>query len=355
MTKAKRLLCGGLTVLLCLIAVLGLLPISVMATGSCSLLINSKDDSKPIGGVFFHVYRVADVIYHDDVNYHDFTLSDKFSESSVAIGPQMTNAEWSNAAVWLAAYVMRNKISADYEGSADFNGRVYFGNMDPGVYLVTGDSLTVNDMVYTPQTFCVVLPDKNAVGDNVTANVKFSKYLTPQYGSLMVKKTVTGSGDTEREWTFRITLNTLLNGQYGDLYFTNGIAECKLKHGGVALATGLPAGTAYMAEELEANKDGYTTMSSGDMGFILANATVTVEFVNDIPFDPDDEVPSDDAPPESGDEVDEVDVVDDAPPVLDVNPNTGDFSNNNSLFCFIAIATGIICIVIWICKTRRKV
>ncbi|WP_158099075.1 Cna B-type domain-containing protein [Flavonifractor sp. An100] len=101
-------------------------------------------------------------------------------------------------------------------------------------------------------------------------------------GGLTVTKTVTGSGDKNKEFHFTVTLNDkTVNGTYGGMTFTNGVADFTLKHNESKTATGLPAGITYTVAEAEANQDGYTTTASGASGTTPAGGTAKAEFVND--------------------------------------------------------------------------
>ncbi len=91
-----------------------------------------------------------------------------------------------------------------------------------------------------------------------TAEVEVTN--TRKSGDLEVKKTVVGVGaDTTKGFNFTVTLDEPLNGTYGEMTFTNGVAEFTLKGGESATATGLPAGITYTVTEAEANKDNYET------------------------------------------------------------------------------------------------
>ena len=101
-----------------------------------------------------------------------------------------------------------------------------------------------------------------------------------QYGSLTVSKEVTGSGDKEKVFTFKVTLQgtTALNGTYGDMEFVDNVATFTLKHGESKSAAGLPEGTAYTVEE--SGNEGYTVTKTGDVGTIAGGETAVVKFVN---------------------------------------------------------------------------
>ncbi len=115
------------------------------------------------------------------------------------------------------------------------------------------------------------------------AEAKFANYkdTTTKKGNLTVTKTVTGEGDTSKEWHFRVELSDkTVNGKYGEMEFTNGVATFTLKHGQSLTATGLPAGITYTVTETEANQDGYITTPSGESGTIPENDTARTEFTN---------------------------------------------------------------------------
>lgn len=103
-----------------------------------------------------------------------------------------------------------------------------------------------------------------------------------RYGSLTVAKTVAGNaGDKEKDFHFTVTLrDKTVNGMFGDLTFTNGVAEFTLKHGESKTAIGLPAGVTYTVTETEANKDGYVTTAMDAVGVIVKDKTAEVTFTN---------------------------------------------------------------------------
>ena len=101
-------------------------------------------------------------------------------------------------------------------------------------------------------------------------------------GSLTVKKTVTGNGgDTSKYFNFTVTLDDkTVNGTYGGMTFTNGVAKFSLKNGETKTASNLTAGTTYTVAETEANIGGYTTTSTNSSGKIPENSTITATFTN---------------------------------------------------------------------------
>ena len=103
---------------------------------------------------------------------------------------------------------------------------------------------------------------------------------TEKTGNLTVTKTVSGSrGDQNKEFTFTVTLDKKdLNGKYGDMTFTDGVATFTLKHDQSKTANGLPTGVSYTVEE--SDNSGYTVTKTNAAGTIQTGITATASFEN---------------------------------------------------------------------------
>lgn len=99
-------------------------------------------------------------------------------------------------------------------------------------------------------------------------------------GNLTVTKTVTGSrGDTEQEFPILVTLSDPeIQGVYGDMAFTDGVAALTLSHGESATARGLPAGTGYTVTETEPY--GHSVSYRNAEGAIPEGGTAEAEVIN---------------------------------------------------------------------------
>ena len=178
-------------------------------------------------------------------------------------------------------------------------GDMTFTNGVATFTLKHGESKTANNLP-AGITYTVTEAEANADGyttnatdatgtipENDTARAAFVNDKTPpppedHLGNLTVTKTVTGEGDRNKEWHFTVTLSdTSVNGTYGGMTFTNGIAEFTLKHGDSKTAEGLPVGVSYTVTETEANADDYATTADGATGTIPNGGTARAEFVND--------------------------------------------------------------------------
>lgn len=62
--------------------------------------------------------------------------------------------------------------------------------------------------------------------------------------------------------------------------FINGVATFTLKHDESKTASELLAGFNYKVEEVDANRNGYKTISEKEIGIIKADENITVQFVN---------------------------------------------------------------------------
>lgn len=114
------------------------------------------------------------------------------------------------------------------------------------------------------------------------SQVLYAQWEKLPLGSLTVSNTVTGNrGDTNKAFTFTVKLgDTGINGVYGDMTFTAGVATFQLKHNESKTATGLPAGVSYEVSENEANLSGYVTTSTEVSGSIVKDKAAVAAFTN---------------------------------------------------------------------------
>ena len=120
-----------------------------------------------------------------------------------------------------------------------------------------------------------------AVAATVTANAVYTAQWAPEdpRGNLTVTKTVAGNaGDTEKKFTFTVTLDRSISGTYGGMTFNNGTAVITLKHGESSTATKLPADIRYTVTE--SDNEGYTVTANGDTGVICDGKTAVAAFTN---------------------------------------------------------------------------
>ena len=119
-----------------------------------------------------------------------------------------------------------------------------------------------------------------AVAATVTANAVYTaQWKSNAKGDLKVSNTVSGSaGDTTKPFTFTVTVDSSINGTYGEMTFTAGSATFTLRHGESLTAVGLPADTAYTVAE--SDNEGYTVTANGAAGTISKDDTAVAAFTN---------------------------------------------------------------------------
>lgn len=169
------------------------------------------------------------------------------------------------------------KLDSDVVLNADNNWKAEFTDL-PSQYI--DENGAVQKCTYTVREQAIkgwqCKTESNMDGD--TYYISLAN--TPaQLGDLKVSKTVTGSGSTTKDFTFTVTLSDQnLNGTFGDMSFTNGVATFTLKHNESKTATGLNAGTTYTVTE--SDNAGYTVTKTGDTGTIEKDKTAEVKFTN---------------------------------------------------------------------------
>ncbi len=176
--------------------------------------------------------------------------------------------------------------------------------------------------------------------ENRTLSILITNHPKPT-GGLEVSKIVDGAPhDAFRKFTFTVTLgDSEINGLYGDMEFTDGVASFQLRHGKTKAASGLPSGITYIVKETEANQDGFKTVSTGSIGTIPENETAQVQFKNSRPATP----------------PDEPDVPDVADTPVDDTPKTGDESRLALWLSLTGLsALGMLLVPVYTLKQQRK-
>ena len=185
-----------------------------------------------------------------------------------------------------------NALSESYSYAGSKQGKIKSGDiiaLKHGERIVianlpAGTQYIVSELEADQQRYVTTAIDENGwIVSNQTADAVFvnSKGAppVPGTGNLIIAKVVTGNGNTETDFHFKVELRQKLNGTYGDITFQDGIAEITLRHGQSKAAVGLPQGTEYIITELEANQGGYETSATKDTGTI-ADGEISIALFN---------------------------------------------------------------------------
>ena len=143
-------------------------------------------------------------------------------------------------------------------------------------YTITQEDYSADDYVTDPADYKI----SGTITTNTTNDETFynTKKLT---GTLEVKNQVYGSAaDTDKAFNYTITLgDTDVEGKFGEMEFTDGIANIALKSGESVKAEGLPY-CSYEVVQDDYTEDGYTTTSTGESGTITYDETAVASFEN---------------------------------------------------------------------------
>lgn len=244
------------------------------------------------------------------------------------------DAEWSRLwqAEWTAlTTTLTNYLSTDTaitptatgtvgvvnEGQADETGRVVFENLELGVYLVVGETMTDGSYTYTPASFLVSIPDLDETSDSwlysVTVNNKYDRtYHGGGGGSTTVNRNVTkvwndaDAGDVERPSSVTVEL-----WRDGEFYSE---VTLSASNGWQYSWTQLPSGSDWTLVETDVDSNYSVQISESGNTFVVTNTADTELEDEDPPLSdlPDEEVPGGEDPglPDDGDEtvIDDEDV-----------------------------------------------
>ena len=146
--------------------------------------------------------------------------------------------------------------------------------------ILAGTSYTVVESDYTRDGYVTTKTGETGTIESDSPKTAVFTNTRDTFGNLKVSKKVSGNGASKKtpfKFTVQLSDNSI-NGTYGDMTFTDGVATFKLKHGEHKTAEGLPNGLIY--EVVENDASGYTVSKSGDSGKIIGNKTVTAKFTN---------------------------------------------------------------------------
>lgn len=125
-----------------------------------SLRVEYKNGDAPIEGAVFRLYRVT-----GPLEKQEYPPTEAFAGIEIDVGSDMSNSEWMAQIELLTAAIQERGIKADEEGVTDKDGVLAFENIQGGLYLIEGDELETDALIYRPQPLCIYLPQP--VGEGV--------------------------------------------------------------------------------------------------------------------------------------------------------------------------------------------
>lgn len=160
MKRYKRLS----ALLLSLLTIVMLFPAAALAAGSIdpnhdhSLTVTAVYDQKPISGMQFDAYLIADV---DECG--ELTVTEPYQDYADDLDIRGRNDEaWKEMEQVLERKIILDKdLKPSRSAVTDTDGMAKFTDIPMGLYLVTGSSIQKDGYVYTTSPFFVMLPEQD--------------------------------------------------------------------------------------------------------------------------------------------------------------------------------------------------
>ena len=206
---------------LCMVVVMMLIPAQTFAIDridldeSVSLTIEFTHEGQPLPGAQLQIYKVADISERGE-----FTFLEPFSGYPLQFN-ELDGNDWAAIANTLNAYVQLDDVQPTAAGVTDSTGSISFprarSEMEPGLYLITGDTLTYNDMCFTPVPTLVTLPNREENSHqwdySVTVAMKYTFRTAPvDYTVMKVWK----DDGSEAARPASVKINLLKDGEIAD-------------------------------------------------------------------------------------------------------------------------------------------
>ena len=183
----------------------------------------------------------------------------------------------------------RFSITLDQALSGEY-GDLTFENGQSAFTLKNGQSKTILDLP-AGVNYEVIELDANQNGYSTTAQsakgviayqtTRNASFINAKStGDLTISKTIEGNPEYKADrFTFEVVLPGF-TGEFDGLNFVDGKAQFELDHNEKLTIHAIPSGTHYEVRELEANQNGYTTVSENENGTIEEAKTSAAAFSN---------------------------------------------------------------------------
>jgi hypothetical protein len=168
-----------------LMALFILSPISAHAeTTNTSLKLICKTDSVVLSNMEWSIYKVSSSKFE---GY--YMLDGDFASYPVSLEDIYETSKMLDVANTLRNYTIVDSIQAVSKGATNTNGEVSFADLEVGLYLVSGDPVTIDDKKYTPSPMLVEVTEYHETAFQLTSYPKFTvKTLLDQDVTYSVEK-----------------------------------------------------------------------------------------------------------------------------------------------------------------------
>lgn len=143
----------------------------------CTLTLMYSQNEYAFSDLQVEIYRVAELCENGE-----YELLEPFSDYPIKIHGITSQQEWSDTAQTIKNYVIANQVEAYQSQKTDENGRVFFEELEAGLYMVKGMTIQNDDGIFSFQDFMIYLPTPvgNQYDYDVEAKPKCSLFIPPE-------------------------------------------------------------------------------------------------------------------------------------------------------------------------------
>ena len=161
-------------------------------------------------GVRFRLYLAGEI-----TDNWEFRLAGAFEDIPADLN-DLDTEEMTVLAETLASYADADGIQADYTGRTDASGEAVFDSLPKGLYLVLGERVIQDGVLYDPVPFLLTVPSQDGDGNwiyDAAADVKYETSVPSEKETrYSVVKYWSGDGDGSRR-PVQITVDILKDGE----------------------------------------------------------------------------------------------------------------------------------------------
>lgn len=143
---------------------------------ACSLTLFYTQNGNAFSDLQIDIYRAAELCANGE-----YALLDPFSNYPIDIHGITSQQEWQDTAQTIRNYVEANQVEAYQSQKTDEEGRVSFAELETGLYMVKGTTVSNNNGTFVFQDFMIYLPApvENDYDYDVEAKPKYTEYTPP--------------------------------------------------------------------------------------------------------------------------------------------------------------------------------